>query len=249
MDRHRLAAHRYLRLHRLAPIVVILVSLAGPPAQGASPDAAPAGRDVREILVREGCQISLPGSEQAAVTSAERRIAPAAESWSWPVSGPRRVEPSAGGSGFAKPFFIVLLIIVACAGLVLLLFVLKKRDRDSVQAVAREPRKATRLVSARRKSAGRDTLASEGRFNEAVHALLLRAFKKLAARGLLTLKVSMTSRELLAQQSVPAAITSPLRSLAGVVEASMFGGHTLDRGDYDHALACYSSIAQALRSS
>jgi hypothetical protein len=75
-----------------------------------------------------------------------------------------------------------------------------------------------------------EALAREGRFSEAIHALLLEALEALSRAA--RLAPSLTSREIAAGARVPAAAREALSDLVAAVERSRFGGAAAGEEDW-----------------
>jgi hypothetical protein len=90
-------------------------------------------------------------------------------------------------------------------------------------------------------------LAAEGRWDEAVHALLATSLALLAARA--PISDSLTGRELVAQVSMPAPARTALSALVGHVERSLFGGSPADREIFERAARDHESFRAALAGS
>lgn len=104
---------------------------------------------------------------------------------------------------------------------------------------------ALHLAAAVRPLGDAEVLAREGRFDAAIHTLLLRTLQELS-RGLPTgVPRSFTSREILAQVSMPEAARAALTELVGAVELCHFGDRELGRADYEHCRGCFERFAQA----
>jgi hypothetical protein len=88
-----------------------------------------------------------------------------------------------------------------------------------------------------------DALAAEGRYAEAVHAMLEIAIAALARGGRLPLSDDMTAREALRELDADEVGRRALGELVLAVEISHFGGRTLDRQDYDRCAAALERIA------
>jgi len=84
-----------------------------------------------------------------------------------------------------------------------------------------------------------DELAAQGRFVEAMHMLLLRAFTELRRSFALRFADSLTSRELLKLLPLPAGTLAALADLVTRVELAYFGQYSVIAGDY---LACRKSF-------
>ena len=84
-----------------------------------------------------------------------------------------------------------------------------------------------------------DTLALEGSFAEAMHALLLQSVLELRRRLDISIAVSLTSREILHLVTLPPEGRAVFADIIGRVEISHFGTHEPDAADY---LACRTSF-------
>jgi hypothetical protein len=92
-----------------------------------------------------------------------------------------------------------------------------------------------------------DELAAQGRFVEAMHALLLQALAEIRRRLDQEFAVSMTSREILRSTQVSEALRRPLRDVVNRVEWTYFGGHAAVRDDYLVCRASFAALARALQ--
>ncbi len=89
-----------------------------------------------------------------------------------------------------------------------------------------------------------ERLADEGRFEEAIHMLLLLALHPLTEEE--HLAGSLTSREILRTVELPAPAREAMSALVRAVEISVFGGLAPDRADYDRCAGEYHRYAEAL---
>ena len=85
-------------------------------------------------------------------------------------------------------------------------------------------------------------LARDGRFDEAVHVLLLTATDILAARRNLLISNERTSRELLRELPINEDERSRFRHLVQAVELSLFGGRPVTEADYISCDEAYRGI-------
>jgi len=89
-------------------------------------------------------------------------------------------------------------------------------------------------------------LAREGRFAEAIHVLLLRAFEQLLrARGI-SVAPGWTSREVVERASYPGQAREALAGLVSAVETCTFGGQPASEDDYRLCADRYRHLAAAL---
>jgi hypothetical protein len=84
-------------------------------------------------------------------------------------------------------------------------------------------------------------LARDGRFAEAIHALLLAAIAKLRGTNALAIGRSSTSREIAASAALPSESRDALHNLVRAVELTLFGGRPAGEADY---LACAADFAR-----
>lgn len=88
-----------------------------------------------------------------------------------------------------------------------------------------------------------ETLAAEGRFAEAVHALLFRSIDLIQERQPSAVKRSLTAREIGQLSGLPALIRSGLSPIIRIVERSYFGGRPVDESGWSEARDAYRSFA------
>jgi len=86
-------------------------------------------------------------------------------------------------------------------------------------------------------------LASEGRFPEAIHALLLKALSLLAGERPWT--AAHTSREIAREATLTGEARRSLDGLVLAVEVSLFGGRPSGEPEYRDTLADYEAFARA----
>jgi hypothetical protein len=88
-----------------------------------------------------------------------------------------------------------------------------------------------------------DRLAAEGRFAEAVHLLLLRSIEDLHGRRPRAVRPALTARDIAALEALPASARPAFRSIAEVVERSLFGGAAVDAAAFARCRASYEDFA------
>ena len=146
-----------------------------------------------------------------------------------------------GSSGFVSAPLLVPIVV----GVLLLLLLLLGVTRSGGAAEVRhsEPLVETpAMVEAGGAAllADPDALAAEGRFAEAIHALLLRALRGLA-RSIGGIARGLTSREIIPRSPAGAA-RAALEELVGTVERHEFGAQPLSAADFQRC----RSVAAAL---
>ncbi|MEL6978964.1 MAG: hypothetical protein AAGM38_09825 [Pseudomonadota bacterium] len=91
--------------------------------------------------------------------------------------------------------------------------------------------------------------AEQGRWDHAIHLLLLGAIGRLRERDAKATARSLTSREILArhfQGPNRAEARQALAALVGAVEISLFGGQAADRSGFERCLTAYRALRQSL---
>ena len=91
-----------------------------------------------------------------------------------------------------------------------------------------------------------DELASQGRFVDAMHLLLLFSLAEIRRRSKLDFADSLTSREIVRRAKLPDDGTSALRGIVTRVELSYFGDYPASQADYDSCRARYEVLADVL---
>jgi hypothetical protein len=93
--------------------------------------------------------------------------------------------------------------------------------------------------------ASAEALAREGRFAEAIHALLLETLEALSRAA--RLAPSLTSREIVARVPLPARAREALAGLVAAVERSRFGGAVPAEEDYRSCLGRFHAFLDTYR--
>ncbi len=220
---------------------------------GAPAGAQPAGsQDARaraqSILANPRYQKGLPQHEapqdlsDARETSSRRWQPP-------PVSIPVPAGPVIGaGAALAQIVFTVLLVVV---GALVVFWIVRslwqwtdrKRPKDVAAQTAEAagapagPEREPELEDASR-------LAAEGRYGEAIHALLLAAIQNFASRAHVQVPPSRTSREL--ARLLPLGVESrpAFNELVRSVELYLFGGVAAGAQDYESSLARFRALVR-----
>ncbi len=87
-----------------------------------------------------------------------------------------------------------------------------------------------------------DALAAEGRFDEAVHMLLLRGVADITARRPRLIGPALTSRDIAALPDLPATARPAFALIAEIVERSFFGGRPVDESGWLQAREAYEQL-------
>lgn len=88
-----------------------------------------------------------------------------------------------------------------------------------------------------------DALATEGRFAEAVHLLLLRSINDIDDRLPNAVRPALTARDIADLSRLPTAARPAFDRIARVVESSLFGGRPVDRATFADCRAAYEAFA------
>ncbi len=94
--------------------------------------------------------------------------------------------------------------------------------------------------------ASAEALAAEGRFADAIHALLLETLEALSRAA--RLAPSLTSREIVDRVALPARARDALAGLVVAVEVSRFGGAAAAEDDYRACLSRFHAFLDTYRS-
>jgi len=92
-----------------------------------------------------------------------------------------------------------------------------------------------------------DRLASEGRFDEATHLLLMRSVGQIAEIRPDLIDPSSTAREIAALPALPGAARTAFGTIAERVERSLFALSSLSADDWQAARSAYSEFALGYR--
>ncbi|MGE0045571.1 MAG: hypothetical protein AB7J28_12510 [Hyphomonadaceae bacterium] len=106
-----------------------------------------------------------------------------------------------------------------------------------------EPAPTLEPAVARRLLADADALARDGRYAEAVHALLHRSIAEFDRRRPGAIRDSLTSREIARLPFLPDGAQRAFSGIAAHVERSFFGGRNVDANVFAECRAAYESFA------
>ena len=193
----------------------------------ASATDTPEPAEIREILDdfarRHGVQTELP----------ERDVMP-----NVPVTAPFSLPV-----GFILWVFLALVVVMGLA--LLMVWALDRFRRPPPRDTTST---TTKKVNVSRQPLGDAArLAGEGRFDEAIHVLLLRTIEELRESLDYAPSPSMTSREILAKAPVPTLAKEALGGLIAQVEWSHFGGRPVGQPDYEQAVTRFERFLSACR--
>jgi hypothetical protein len=169
-----------------------------------------------------------------------------------PEERERDARPSGGGgsggislptAGFPVVGRAVLWVLLAAALLLVFVWIgqsLALRRREPAAAEAKPDSPAPAAVETLPGDPA--ALAAEGRYGEAVHALLLAAIAIVSRRFRLPLPPSRTSRELLRAVPLQGPAREAFAGLVQTVERSWFGGAPVAAADYEASLARFRTV-------
>ena len=163
-----------------------------------------------------------------------------------PAGGPDVSIPSLGAGAFLGKVIFVVLIVVAVLLIVgwIAREAVERRRRSSVAA---RPETAAGAAAAPQLALSFDDasrLAAEGRYAEAVHALLLAAIRHFAERSRTAVQPSRTSRELVRTLPLGPEAREAFGELVRTVELSLFGGAPVGAEDYERNLARFQALTR-----
>ncbi len=226
-------------------------------AAAASPAPAPAADGSEPAVVREATREVLSGGGRQEILDLKEEEPPPEEA---PADRPRRdssrhrmPDPSTYRPVDHEPLLLVLrallwtiLAIVAVLSAVALLRS-RRAPRAAIPAAPAAAAAPAPVAPAPPPPlAAADGLAGEGRFEEAVHALLLLALADVRSARARPFPQNATSREIAAEPGVPAGPAADLDALVRSAEPVLFGGRPADRGLFDGCRARCVSLHAAL---
>jgi len=239
----------------LVAVPMWLIVIAGPStrANAAEPDPEQAAHDV---LGDPGYQTSLPGyeGEPDDGTSTPGGGGPRHTK----VRGLRgNVEAQGGhevtvGPGLATFANALLWVGVAIVGALVVIWLVRRLSGYQGDTRARTDGEASddvdegRVVAdLGRLRASAQELASQGRYAEAIHALLLLTINELREKRARVVAPAFTSREIVSTLKMPPDALRALSTLVDSVEITLFGGRSASRAHYDACLAEFDRFAAA----
>lgn len=254
-------------LVRSAWLVVCLLVVA--PALAVAQVEAPAGAvdpDVERTLGR-GYQRELPGLEDAPEGRARQRLDgdPRRElerreslrrqfderSRRWTDPDDRDDRGGAIGgplSGLASMLLWGLVVVAALlVGLTMYRQLTSYAGEEAPTPTSRPATDAQLAAVIERPRDDADELASQGRFADAIHTLLLRTLHELASQKLVRVTPSMTSREILGKVALLGDAREALQGLIVAVEQTWFGDDVPQVEDYQRCRAEFDRFAAAYR--
>jgi hypothetical protein len=220
---------RRARSRMVAAIYTIALLL--PATVQAAPDPAETAHDVGLTL---GLQTQLPID---APEKTERQA---------PLSDPWRL--GLGGGDVAT----IVLYAALAIGLGLVLYSIRDRlpSFGTRRLVARRPDAVAAAAAVERMAETQieaDELAGQGKYAEAMHALLLRSLTEMRKRVQFSFADSLTSREILRALDLPEGGKTSLGDIIRRVEVVYFGLHPAGREDYTACRSSYETLTSAMQ--
>ena len=90
-----------------------------------------------------------------------------------------------------------------------------------------------------------DSLAAQGRYDEAAHLLLFRSIEEIDTRRPDLVRPALTSRDIAVASAIPAEPRGAFSAIVMMVETSLFGGRRLGEGDWRECRSAYEKFAFA----
>ncbi len=187
-----------------------------------APSLEDVNRAVKNVLADSGIQTEYPGGEAEPPPPEDRASRPPERPRSRPPVG-------AGGSAILSTVLWVLVGVVAA----LLVFWAVREFKGYVRPVRTEeavPVATPHAPPAEAELGDAEALAEEGRYDDAVHVLLLRALRSLETEG--SPVSSNTSREVIGAAALEHEAREAVTELVRAVELSLFGGRPAGEAGY-----------------
>jgi hypothetical protein len=149
------------------------------------------------------------------------------------------------GAAIGKVVFIVLIVVVVLLLVGWIGQAIVRRRREAPAAEVAAEGAEGEAVRGREPAFDEATrLAAEGRYAEAVHALLLAAIRHFAERSRVSIQPSRTSRELVRLLPLGAEAREAFSDLVRTVELSLFGGAPVGQEEYEQSLARFRDLTR-----
>jgi len=223
-------------------VVLLLAASLGAAPAGAQPAASEIQRKALAVLADPRFQRELP---QHPEDKGEVDTRPRPTEGSGAQISPSVAFPALGvGAFLAKIVFIVLLVVAVL--LVLGWLFREAMGRARKAAVEADGAEEGAAAAPEREPAFEDAarLAAEGRFAEAIHALLLAAIRHFAEHSRTPVQPSRTSRELVRLLPLGAETRDAFSELVRAVELSLFGGAPVSREEYERSLTRFRALTR-----
>lgn len=159
-----------------------------------------------------------------------------------------RVDPGGGGGSLARFLEILVYIALGVALVTVVVSVIRGWGRTEATiepTVGEGARAPAAALEAPRSEA--EALAAEGRYDEAVHVLLLKTIEALVEAQPGAVPEAWTSREIQREAAMATEARAPFGALVDMVEQSLFGGRPVDAAAWDACLARFHEFERAYR--
>jgi Domain of unknown function (DUF4129) len=238
-------SHRSSLERRLLPALLLAgAALVSAAPAAARPGSAEVQAKARAVFADPRFQRELPRHTEPSdldAAPADRRV-PGGEG----SSASQLALPVLGAGAFlARIVFLVLLVVAVLLIVGWVLRVLIDRGWKTAEAGGSKEDTAS-AASSEREPAFEDAarLAAEGRYAEAIHALLLAAIRHFAERSRAQVQPSRTSRELVRLLPLAAEAREAFTELVRAVELSLFGGVPVGREEYERSLSRFRALTR-----
>ena len=206
---------------------------------------------VREALADPRYQRNLPQHEDKTASGStrhRRRPTPAGQAGEGESADEVTLPVIGAGAMVTRVVFIVLLVVVGLLIAGWLLRVITDRRRRAVPGGAPGTAPAVAPASPIPELSLEDAsrLAAEGRYAEAVHALLLAAIRHFAERSKNAVQPSRTSRELVRALPLTPEARGTVGELVRTVELSLFGGAPVGAEEYERSLDRFQALTRRM---
>lgn len=161
-------------------------------------------------------------------------------------SAPVLVPILGAGAFLARAIFLVLFVVVVVLMVVWALQAVARRRSLAGNAAGGSAETPQDSTAPERELVYDDAarLAAEGRYAEAVHALLIAAIRHFAERSRVAVQPSRTSRELVKLLPLGPDARAAFADLVRTVELSLFGGAPVGAEDYERNLERFRALTR-----
>lgn len=221
-------------------VLLLSLSMSHAPVAARTP-VETANRVAQDVLSDSRYQRDLPSGQKVEVSPAPRQE---------PV--PRLEEPEppvVTDAGAAMDIGLWIIVFIAVVLIVLFLiedltgrrFLRNRPAEPETRVTDAEPDEEVVLLSVGPLEDA-DRLAAQGRFDDAVHVLLLGALESIRLSIGRVFEPSLTSRELVAKDFMPAPYRRLVATLVSAVETSRFAGHPAGESEFRRCRGIYTQL-------
>jgi len=151
-----------------------------------------------------------------------------------------------GGGALASLLKVLVWVVLAVCAVTIVALLVRARGSRAAELAPGEPagvESPPAALDAPRSEA--ETLADQGRYDEAVHLLLLKTIEALVRTRPGGLPEAWTSREIQREMPMVQSARAPFGALVGTVEASLFGGRPVDEPAWTRCLERFRTFESA----